>query len=117
MALTNSAQLKIAIRTQQGITLLHHQDISYLEGIGRYTKIYLREGKPIVVAKLLKLFEASLSEDDFFRIHKSFLINMNSIKELKTNHKIKIVLENGTELEVAKRRRAELYHKLSDWLI
>jgi two-component system, LytTR family, response regulator len=109
-------QHKIAVRTQKGLNVIDIENITYLEGSGRYTNIYFKYGKSITVAKLLKLFENCLPQN-FFRIHKSYLVNINSISEFKTNHKLKILLENGVELEIAKRRKAELFRKLSKWMV
>ena len=108
---------KIIIRTHKGLKFFNHQDITHLKGYGRYTKIFLKDGNIITVTKLLKSFEECLPEDSFYRIHKSYLVNINCIVELKINHKSSIILENGENIEIAKRRKAELFQKFSDWLV
>ena len=99
---------RLAVCMQDGIKILKHNEIIYFEGDGRYTKIYLKNGKSIFVARLLKSFEDALSDYSFFRIHKSFLINIWSIKEFRIHKDSKIILENGVELSIARRRKSGL---------
>lgn len=105
---------KIAIHTQSGISVIDQNEIVYCQGDGRYTKINLRNGEIILVAKLLRSFEITLDKAYFYRIHKSFLININYIKKIKTSKNPKIILENKIELSIAKRRKADFLNSFSN---
>ena len=65
---------KIAIHTQSGISVIDQNEIVYCQGDGRYTKINLRNGEIILVAKLLRSFEITLDKAYFYRIHNIFLL-------------------------------------------
>jgi len=110
-------QSKIGIRTQRGIKFFYHQDIAYLKANGRYTKIFFKNGESDTVTRVLKCLEDSLPSQIFCRIHKSYLVNINYILELKTDHHSSLILENGECLFIAKRRRSIVVEKLSDWIV
>ena len=98
---------KLALRTHKGIKIFNLEDISFLKGLGRYTSIYLDNGKNFTVSKVLKHFEQTLPSC-FFRIHKSYLVNLYHIVELKNNQKDAVVLRNGIMLEVAKNQGVDV---------
>ena len=103
---------KIAIRSHKGLRILDAENILYLEGCGRYTKIYLTEGKPVTATKTLKTFETILPSH-FCRIHKSHFVNIFCIREVRAGVRSSIELKNGVQLDVAKRRKSVLLKKLS----
>jgi DNA-binding LytR/AlgR family response regulator len=58
-------------------------DISYIEGLGDYIKIYLTsKEKPVLTLMSLKTFEEKLPAAIFIRVHRSFIIAVNKITSL-----------------------------------
>ena len=108
---------KIAFRTQSGIKITSHDEILYCKGEGRYTTIYLKNGHSLLVSRLLKSIEDILMNDSFYRIHKSYIVNMKYIKEFKHPDYKYVVLENDIQLEIAKRRKSQFIKKLSSLFI
>lgn len=95
----SSSQRKITLNTDGKLLFLDNEDILYAESDGNYTTIYLADGQKIVLTKKLKEIGELLPADSFFRIHNSYIINLNKIKEflktdgyviLKSNHKIPV---------------------------
>ncbi|GGD73471.1 hypothetical protein GCM10011514_41910 [Emticicia aquatilis] len=87
--------------------LKNTQQICHLEGSINYTIVHFNTGRKEVLAYTLKKCEALLDESDsghFIRIHKSFLVNKSSIKEIKPRPLNKVVLYSGIELPLARRR-------------
>lgn len=109
---TNQNNIRIAIKTQTGLNVLNINTIIYCKGEGRYTFIYLNNNKHIVVAKLLKDIELVLPIDSFYRIHKSYLINLDYVKELNILKEKTITLNNDTKLKLACRRQPMFFKKL-----
>lgn len=95
---------KVALPTLSGFKMEKISQIMYCEADENYTKIINTQGEMILVSKTLKLVEDLLPPTYFFRIHKSFLVNLNYIKEYNRTEGHKIILENGKELDVATRR-------------
>lgn len=75
---------------------LNISDIVYIEGMSEYLKIHLTGSRPIVVLMAMKKMEEKLPSS-FMRIHRSYLVNLNRIKEVM---KTRVVLEDGTNLPV-----------------
>ncbi len=95
----------IAISSTIGTLLLPIKSINYCEAKGSYCRISLREGRPITVSKNLGEMQASLPENEFFRIHRSFLVRLGAIRQLEPEKRGSIVLYTGEVLPVSRRRR------------
>lgn len=77
-------------------------DIFFFEAERNYTTVYYFNGHRDVYTLPLKRFaEFLLHEPGFVRIHKSYLVNRQFIKTIARTH---ILLHNGMELPVARRR-------------
>lgn len=74
---------KIIIRTAENIYLVKIEDLVCLESDQAYTKIYLADTKTIFVSRSLREFEDLLEPSGFFRVHKSFLINLEKISHVE----------------------------------
>ena len=102
---------KITINTDGKLVFLEANDILYAESDGNYSTLYLLHNKKIVLTKKLKEVGALLPSDSFFRIHNSYIINLNKIKEF-----IKIdgyvVLENNKRIPVSRQRKSDFLGKL-----
>jgi two-component system LytT family response regulator len=73
-------------------------------------------GEKIVVSKNLKALEAKLDTPEFFRIHNSYIVNLNCVHSF--DYRINsCTLYNGTKLGMSVRRRSELRHRLQQMLL
>jgi len=104
---------KIALPTLVGFQMEKISHIMYCEADENYTKIYTIRGDFVLVSRTLKSLEEMLPVEYFFRIHKSYLINMNFVKSYDSSEGHKILLENGVELEIATRRNEEFVKELT----
>lgn len=103
---------KIALPTLEGYKMVKANDIIYCEADENYSKIHLNSGEVIFVPKTLKTIEDLLTQENFFRIHKSYIVNMNYIESYTRTVGYRIRLENGSELDVASRRNEEFLKAL-----
>jgi DNA-binding LytR/AlgR family response regulator len=61
-------------------------DIIWIEGSGDYVKIHLRSApKPLLVRTSARTLEAELPKDKFIRIHKSYILSVDSITAVRKN--------------------------------
>lgn len=59
-------------------------DISWIEGLRDYIKIHLRSSdKPLVIRSTVKAVEAELPASKFIRIHKSYIVSIESITAIR----------------------------------
>ena len=102
---------KISIPSKQGYVFLDIAEIVRCEADVNYTHIFSTDGKKYTVSKSLKHFEELLSQQRFFRIHNSHLINMAYAKAY--DRAGYVTLSNDTRLEISVRRREGFFKMLS----
>jgi two-component system LytT family response regulator len=98
---------KIALSTLEGLLFVNVSDIIYCESNGPYTKFIFKHGEKIVTSRHLKEYEDLLSAYDFFRIHKSFLVNLQEIKKYIRGEGGQLIMSNGAALNVSKQRKED----------
>lgn len=85
------------LKTDYRIVKVRIADIRYVEGMSEYLKVWVRgERKPVVTLLSMKKMEERLP-DSFMRIHRSYIVNLDMIREVSKN---RIVLDADTELPV-----------------
>ena len=104
---------KIALPTLDGYELVRFNNIIYCQAKENYTNIITNRNEEIIVPKTLKSIENILPGSMFFRIHKSYLVNLNYIKSYSKINGYKVRLENGVQLDVATRRNEEFVKALT----
>ena len=104
--------LKITIPTSEGINILSVPEIQRVEADRSYCFIYPSDGDRILVSKPLKEIERMLPGSIFFRVHSAFLINMNYVKSYKKEDGGYIILNDGSHIPIARRRKKEFFERL-----
>lgn len=97
----------IPMPTLSGIKLESSGNIILLEAQGSYTIIEMINGKKELISRTLKDFEELLPEKDFCRIHHSYVINLNHVKEYLYGRGGSVLMSNGSQIEVSVRKRAD----------
>ena len=95
---------KIAISHTKGIKLIETKDIVHLEASGNCTMLYFTDGKRYLDTRTLKVYESMLNPSEFYRIHKSHIINLDALKEYMNDDGHMAILKNGIILPVARNR-------------
>lgn len=103
---------RLGVHTEDRVEMLVVKRIIRMQGESNYTKIFLDNGKAILVSKTLVEFEDLLNDLGFLRVHKTHLVNVFHIKSLKRNGDIKLVLLDGSIIPVSRRRKAGLLENL-----
>lgn len=112
-----STESRIGIGMMDKIIFVNIPDILYCEATGSYTNVYLHDGKKMMASKLLGEFESQLSNYRFYRIHHSYLINLNRIKEFQRHDGGYVIMENNIQLEVSQRKRKDFLDVIQDRLL
>ena len=95
---TADADDTIFLKTEYKIIRISLSEISHIEAMSEYLRIFL-EGKtrPIVVLLSMKKMEERLPSSTFMRVHRSYIINLKKIREVSRNH---IFLTNDADIPV-----------------
>ncbi len=99
---------KIVLKTHECIHIIHVHDISYIESDGSYSTVFLINGKKIIVSRTLRDFENTLKDQGFFRVHKSFLVNLMAISRFDKGDGGFLVMGDGDRVPVASRKKDQL---------
>jgi two-component system, LytTR family, response regulator len=103
----SSTSGKITIPQQDGFEVLDVNDIVFCKADDNYTEIHLANSKKLV-SKTLKYFEEALLPYDFARIHKSYLVNINSVVKYKKGKGGSVIVSSGKEILVSSSKKATL---------
>lgn len=103
---------KIVLKTMERIYSVDLDDIIRFESDGGYTKVYLTDGKRIMVSKTMKEFDDMLLDVGFLRVHHSHLINMNHLFcfEKTEGH---VVMKDDSIVPVSNRKKDQLLELLN----
>lgn len=104
-------QLKLALPSSSGLRIVSPAEIIHCTGINNYTQFHLSDGVTIIVSKTIKEFEELLGDHGFVRSHKSHLVNIAYIREIKNDNTI--LLNNGQQVEISRRRQHEVMEALT----
>lgn len=109
----SSDNKKIAIASLQGLDFVPIDSLIRCEADGKYTLCILENGKRILSSKNLKEFEIILSEENFYRVHHSHLINMGHIKHYAKQDGGYLVMINDDEIGIAQRKKEDFLKQLN----
>jgi two-component system, LytTR family, response regulator len=98
-------QRKIALPSSEGLLFIDESDIVHCEASGRYTILYLLNGKKLTVTRTLKEIEALLNPRQFFRIHHSHIVNLKRIVKYHRRHGGIAELTDGSLVDVSSSRK------------
>ena len=95
---TDSSDDVIYVKSDYKIVRIAIDNIRYIEAMSEYLKISCDDKeKSVIVLLSMKKIEEHLPSSKFMRIHRSFIINLNKISEVKKNH---VVMEGDTSLPI-----------------
>lgn len=100
----------LLILNQRTVKKILINNVILLKGTINYTTFYLKHGEEKVVAHTLKFFEGFLETHGFLRVHRSFIINPNFIKEYNHEQEF-LMMSNGQKAIISRRRK----HTLKDF--
>lgn len=86
------------MKIDKKIVRINVKNIVFIEALSEYQQIYL-EGymRPVIVFLSMRLFEERLPSGSFMRVHRSYIINLHKMQEVK---KGQILLSNDKEIPI-----------------
>lgn len=94
---------RLTVETDERIYLVPFKDIIYCEVQGKETTLYTKSGKHVSQSSLSAI-EKSLPAQLFFKVHRSYIINQEQIKEIQPwfNQTYQITMTNGGKVPVSR---------------
>ncbi|HRO46692.1 LytTR family DNA-binding domain-containing protein [Agriterribacter sp.] len=108
-----STPSRIALTTGEGLIFVPTAEIIYCKAESNYTNVVLTGGRKIMVSRVLKELDETLSGPDFYRVHSSFLIGINHVKKFVRGEGGYIVMDNDDNITLSRSRRQEFMELFS----
>jgi len=107
--------MKLCLPSLKGFQVVELSDILYTEASGNYTYFHFTKHGSICSSKPIHEYENMLADAGFVRIHKSYIANLVHVKEYIRGEGGSVVLSNGKELEVSRRKKEALMLKMKSF--
>lgn len=102
---------KIVVPNTDGFTVLLLDEILYINSVRNYSEFHLINNSRVLTSKPLISYDTLLSEQGFFRIHHSYLINLSHLKAFVRSEGGAVKMINGDLLPVSRQKKSELMDK------
>jgi two-component system LytT family response regulator len=109
---TISKDKKITLNYSGGKTVISSDEILYIQGVDNLSKVFFHNNQKVMVSKTLKYFEELLVDSPFFRVHKSYIINLNYCQKIISKESYILELANQMKIPISRRK----YKPLCDLL-
>lgn len=103
---------RLALPTAEGVYLVEKTSIIRVEAMSNYSVFLLTDNKKIVVSKTLKEYEVLLDNDQFIRINRSVIINLDFVVKYRKGDGGTLELSDGAEVEVSPQKKEVLLQRL-----
>ena len=101
---------RLAVRAGNRWHVVDAQDIDWIEGAGVYVRLHVGK-KSHLLRETLTNLEQQLDPDHFVRIHRSTIVNVERVRELKSyfHGEYIVYLNDGTQLKLSRSYREKLF--------
>lgn len=107
---------KIVLPTAEMYHIHAINEIEYCRAEDNYTYFHFINGTSLLVSKSLKEYDDLLSEHQFFRVHKTFLINLMYLDRINKRDGGFAVMRSSMEIPISMRKKTELFQVLKTLL-
>lgn len=108
---------KIILHTQSQFIIVEISNILFAEADGNYCKIHFNNGEVKIFTLQIGELESQLGNKDFYRVHKSYIVNIQQIKSIVKSEDFSIELNSGQKIPLAVRKRDDFMHFLKSNLM
>ncbi len=104
---------RLMVKTAGRVIFIRTEEIDWIEAYDNYLRLHVG-GRAHLLRQTMNELEAALNPEQFARIHRSTIVNLDRVKELHShfNGEHLVILHDGTELKLSRSRR----EWLEQWL-
>jgi two-component system LytT family response regulator len=108
-------KMKLCIPSLKGFQVVKLAEIIYCEASSNYTNFHFTERPLICASKPIHEYESLLEDCGFVRIHKSFVVNLEHVKEYIRGEGGTVILSNGHDIEVSRRKKEIFMQRMKEF--
>lgn len=101
----------VPVRTGEKITFVPRDEIYFIQAAGKYTYVFTQSSRFLSDCSLKEIQEAMLGQDEYFRVHRSYLVNLKKVvgvtKEAPGRYFVELGDEGRTMIYVSQRRLSD----------
>jgi len=117
LQLKNGQITKLTIPDKTGFRLVNVAEVMHLQADDNYTVLYLTGDRKILATRTLGEFEKILQGPEFYRIHKSTIINLNFLVGYSSFQGNFAELKDGSRLDISRRKLPEFRERVKHYSI
>jgi two-component system LytT family response regulator len=111
----NQFPSKITLPKGHGFILVETDKIVRIQAESNYCFVHIETGEKFYISKTLKEIEEVINPSHFIRISRSDIINLCFLKSFSKEDGGRVLLKNGTELMIARRRIGQIVQKVKEY--
>ncbi len=102
---------------ESGFIVENTRNIEYITADQSYATLFTYAKREFVVSKSLKELESYLPKNQFYRTHKSYLVNIYYIRKFVKTGESYVLLKSGAKIPVSVRRSAVIFNEIKEMLV
>jgi two-component system LytT family response regulator len=102
---------------ESGFIVENTRNIEYITADQSYATLFTYAKREFVVSKSLKELEAYLPKNQFYRTHKSYLVNIYYIRKFVKSGESYVLLKSGAKIPVSVRRSGVIFNEIKEMLV
>lgn len=102
---------KIVLPNNDGFVVVKLEEILYVNSVRNYSEFFLSNNTKVLTSKALINYDSLLSDQGFFRIHHSHLVNLSHVKAFVRSEGGAVRMDNGVLLPVSRQKKADLMER------
>lgn len=104
----------LMLKSREGVVRLTYTEIEYVEVINKKVSFHLTDGTIREVTSALADLEGKfLTRPEFFKTHRSYLVNLNCIHAIDTHY---AVTKSGHSVPISRQRHTQVQHAYMDFV-
>lgn len=104
---------RLALPSPEGLRMLQVKDILYCVADGETTLVHLlNTPEPSLICRTLKDVEGQLKNKGFFRVHHSYMVNLNYMDRYIKGDGGDIIMRDGSCIPVSRQRKQEFMERI-----
>jgi two-component system LytT family response regulator len=107
----------LSVPTSDGAEIVNIDDIVDIKAEGSYSVLFLQDNSTMLVCKNIGEFQEHLPEEEFCRVHNSFIINLKYIKKIRRKGGFSAELLKGKTIPISRNRKDDFMNKIDNYLI
>lgn len=102
---------RLAVKTSSGISFLSTDELHWVDAAGNYVRLNTQDGESHLLRETLTALEKRLDPNRFVRVHRSTIVNVEHIKEIRaqSHGEHLIIMETGQRLTLSRGYRDRVH--------